>query len=82
MDKIQEQVDRNYAAFTKRLPELIAEHPGKFALMKDEEIVELFDTARDALVAGEKLYGKDALFSVQQITGAAVDLGFFSHALS
>ena len=45
MSKQQDQVDRNYNAFVKRLPELMQSHGGKFALMRDGEIVAFFDTA-------------------------------------
>ncbi len=76
----QEQVEKNYRAFAQKLPSLIAEHRGKFALMRDGEIVEFFDTARDAFVAGQKLF-TDQLFSIQEIVEAPVDLGFFSHAM-
>ena len=65
MSKQQEQVDRNYNAFVKRLPELMQSHGGKFALMRDGAIVAFFDTARDAYVAGQELYKQDSYFSVQ-----------------
>jgi hypothetical protein len=79
---LREQVERNYQAFAQRLPSLLASHQGKFALMRDGEIVEFFDTARDAYVAGQKLFKDDQLFSVQEVVEAPVDLGFFSHAVS
>lgn len=78
----REQVKRNYEAFAQRLPGLLASHQGKFALMRDGEIVEFFDTARDAYVAGQKLFKDDQLFSIQEVVEAPVDLGFFSHAVS
>jgi hypothetical protein len=62
MSDHQIQVDQNYDAFMKRLPELLRTHAGKFALMRDGEIVEFFDTARDAFVAGQNLYKEDTLF--------------------
>ena len=77
----QEQIEQNYYAFAKQLPQLAARHNGQFALMRDGEIVEFFDTARDAYVAGQKLFAEDKLFSVQEITVTPIDLGFFSHAL-
>jgi hypothetical protein len=80
-DKIQQQVDKNYEAFTKQLPELLASHAGQFALMRDGEIIGFFDTARDAYLAGQKLYD-DGLFSVQEIIKTPVELGYFSHAVS
>lgn len=80
-DNTTEQVKRNYDAFLIQLPALLKSHPGKFALMRDGAIVEFFDTARDAYVAGSTLFKADGLFSVQEILEAPVDLGFFSHAL-
>jgi hypothetical protein len=75
-----DQIEKNYKAFLAKLPELMTTHAGKFALLHDEEVVEFFDTARDAFSAGQKLYpGND--FSVQKVTTASFDLGFFSRAL-
>ena len=82
MERLRAEVDRNYRAFAERLPGLLASHQGKFALMRDGEIVEFFDTARDAYVAGQKLFEADQLFSVQEVIETPVDLGFFSHAVS
>ena len=62
----QQQVRRNYEAFLARLPQLTAIYPGKFALMRDEEIVAFFDTARDAYVAGQVIFA-DELFSIQEV---------------
>ena len=76
----QTQVDINYQAFEKKLPELIVTHRGKFALMRDGEIIEFFDTARDAYVAGQKILS-DSVFSIQEIVETPIDLGFFSYAV-
>jgi len=80
-DKIQEQVKANYLAFEKKVPELLASYRGKFALMRNGEIIDFFDTARDAYIAGQKLYSQDNLFSVQEVIETPVDLGFFSYAM-
>ena len=80
-DTRQDQIDRNYQAFQQQLPSLPAMRRGKFALMRDGEIIEFFDTARDAYVTGQRLFANDQLFSVQEVIETPVDLGFFSHAL-
>jgi hypothetical protein len=77
---IQEEVDRNYEAFRQFLPTIIQEHRGKYALMRDGQIVTYFTTPVDARAAGEKLFS-DGLFSIQQVTDTAIDLGYFSHAV-
>ena len=78
--QIQDQVDRNYAAFTALLPDLMKTNAGKWALLRNAQLEAIFDTARDAQLAGGKLYA-DGLFSVQEVRNRAVDLGWFSHAV-
>ncbi|MEZ4395950.1 MAG: hypothetical protein R3C71_03490 [Candidatus Krumholzibacteriia bacterium] len=75
-----DQVRRNYEAFKERLPALLRDHPGQVALMHDGELVEVFDTVGDAYLAGLKIYGKGE-FSVQEISGDVIDLGYYSYAM-
>jgi hypothetical protein len=79
-DLLREQIERNSRAFKEQLPSLIATQRGKFALVRDGQVIEFFDTARDAYVTGQRLFEQDKLFSVQEVTETPVDLGFFSHA--
>lgn len=73
------QVDRNFDAFLSVLPQLLRVHPGKFALMRDARVHSFHDTALQAVNDGTKLFGIDQ-FSVQEVTGEAEDLGFYSYA--
>lgn len=77
----REQIDKNYIAFQQKLPELVKSHLGKFALMRDGEIVAFFDTATDAYTAGTKLFKEDQPFSVQEVISMPVNLGYFSYAV-
>ncbi len=61
------------------LPKLIEKNANRFALMHGREVVACFDTSRDALEAGKRLF-EDKFFSIQEITKRSVNLGFFSHA--
>lgn len=79
-DALQDQVEKNYEAFTKQLPSLLATHRGKFALMRNGKIAQFFDTARDAHVAGQALFA-DGLFSIQEVSDGSVDLGYYSYAV-
>ena len=79
-EQITSEIQANFAAFEEKLPDLVSTHKGKFALMRHREIIEFFDTARDAFLTGQQLYG-DGLFSVQEVVALPVDLGFFSHAV-
>jgi len=75
-----DQVRRNYEVFRVKLPSLLPDHQGEYALMKDGEIVDFFNAAVEALVAGEERFGVGN-FSMQKIMDAPIDLGYFSHAL-
>jgi hypothetical protein len=74
------EVDRNFAAFRERLPTLIQLHRGKFALMRDGEVVEIYSDWTDAFRTAERFF-EDGRYSIQKITDTPVDLGFFSHAV-
>jgi len=80
-DLTRQQVENNYKAFMEKLPSILETHRGKFALMRNGEIIEFFDTARDAYIAGQKLFQQDKLFSIQEVIETPIDLGFFSHAV-
>lgn len=73
----QREVDRNYEAFKKLLPDLLESDPGRTALMRDGKVIACFDTDRDAIEAGRIFY-EDRRFSIQEITGRRIDLGIFS----
>jgi hypothetical protein len=77
---ITKEIQANFVAFQQKLPDLMASHRGKFALMRHQELVEFYDTARDAFLTGQKLY-PDGLFSVQEVVDVPADLGFYSHAV-
>jgi hypothetical protein len=75
------EVDRNYDAFMRVLSTLLPEHQDRFALMRDGEIVGLFDKPGDANCAGMERY-PDEIFSIQEVTDEPIDLGFWSHVAS
>jgi hypothetical protein len=74
------QVERNYEVFRAKLPQLLSTHEGKFALMRNGEIVDFYDTAMDAYTKGKQDFGLGG-FSIQEIADKMLDLGYFSHAL-
>ncbi|MDE2810599.1 MAG: hypothetical protein OXN90_19460 [Gemmatimonadota bacterium] len=78
----QSEVNHNYEAFMKQLPELMPTHGGKFAPdARRQNCRVLFDTARDAFVAGQALFKPDHCFSIQEVIQGPIDLGFYSHAM-
>lgn len=80
-EKQQREVDANYEAFKRQLPELLSgQYAGKHALIKSKKIVDFFATGDDAFYAGKKLF-EDGIFSVQKVTDEVVDLRLWRHAL-
>lgn len=58
-------LERELKTYAGKLPELVA-HSGKFVLIKDDEIVAIFDTYADALKTGYDRFKLDT-FLVKQI---------------
>ena len=75
------EVDSNFEAFQKLLPELLKTHAGKFAVIRDGVIVSYCDTLKDALHYGDSVFKEDKRFSVQEVTSQNLNLGFYSYAL-
>ncbi len=73
------EVARNFQAFQSKLPELLEERRGQFAVMRHGTIVDYFDTIGEAVRFAAKAY-EDQIFSIQEVTDKAIDLGWFSHA--
>ena len=79
LEEKQSEIDKNFDAFEKMLPELMKSQVGRYAVMRKQEAVAFFDTTRDAMVHGSKMYD-DGLFSIQEVTQKPVDLGWLSDA--
>lgn len=75
----RDAVAANYEAFEQMLPELLRDAPGKYVLLRDRQLVDIFGTASAAHAAGTARFD-DGLFSVQKVKEGAVSLGFFSYA--
>jgi hypothetical protein len=73
-----EQVKLNYDAFKKLLPGLLKD-ADKYVLMKDGNVVAIYDTMPDAVTTAEKLFG-DGQWSIQKITDKPINLGLRSRA--
>ena len=74
-----EQVKLNYEAFKKLLPKLLKD-ADKLALMRDGELIAVYDTMNDAIITAEKLY-PDGRWSIQRITDKPINLGYRSRAV-
>ncbi len=75
------ELRQNYDAFLRDLPALIGDHEGQHVVMRHGEVVDFFDSVRDALNGARERFDDD-LFSVQKVTGPVADLGWYSRASS
>jgi hypothetical protein len=56
-----------FAAYLRELPRLLAEgHAGRYALLKGDEVLSVWDTQRDVLQAGYERFGLEP-FTVKKI---------------
>lgn len=78
-ESLRAEVLANYEVFRATLPELLRNHAGRFAAYRHGELAQIFDTFGDALAYCAGAFG-DRLFSIQEITDEAVDMGWFAHA--
>ena len=74
------ELEDNYKAFEKLMPTFRAPDNGKYVLMRHGKQVNIFDSAKDAVIYAEAQF-PDGMYSVQQVTNKIVDLGYFSHAM-
>lgn len=78
--KLDLEIEKNFRVFKSLLGRLLAEHRDRFALLRHEELIGVYDTIRDAKITGDRFF-PDGLYSIQQITDEPANLGYFSHAL-
>ena len=81
MDEKSKEVEKNFDAFQKLLPSILSTRAGKYALLRDAQIVEYFDSVGDAVNYARDNYN-DGLYSVQRVTDQVENLGYFSYALA
>lgn len=80
MSDLDHEIEKNLSAFKKELSILEKSHSGRYALLRHEKVVGIYDTIRDAQLTGSNFF-EDKLFSVQKITSVPINLGYFSYAM-
>ncbi len=81
MSTLQHEIDRNFDSFQRVIKTYLPEHKGEWALLRHGEVHSLHPTAGAAETRGAGMFADD-LFSVQEVSDAVVDLGFFSHVVA
>jgi hypothetical protein len=60
-------MEREFATYRRELPRLLQEgHAGRYALIKEDQILSIWDTQRDVLQAGYERFGLE-LFTLKKI---------------
>lgn len=70
-------LEKELAYFDQHRSELLGRAKGKFALIKNEELIDIFDSQVDAIRAGYRNFGNEA-FLVKQIVAVDIPLNFTS----
>jgi hypothetical protein len=74
------EVDDNFTYFKSQVSKLKENHSKEFALLHKKAIIEFFESENDAIKIGIKNYG-EGCFSVQQVAGDSIGLGFQSYVI-
>ncbi len=60
-------LEREFHTYRRELPRLLQEgHAGRYALIKEDQVLSIWDTQRDVLQAGYERFGLE-LFAVKKI---------------
>ena len=51
-----DEIDRNLARFLELLPTLVSEREGQYALMRHQRIIDFYDSAIEAQMAGNNAF--------------------------
>ncbi|MFA6218796.1 MAG: hypothetical protein WC692_03345 [Erythrobacter sp.] len=78
-DALDKEIQRNLFAFLPKLPELLPEHEGSYALLRNQQIQGIHVKLSDALKVAYERFA-DGLFSIQRVTVRPQELGMFSSA--
>lgn len=74
-------LEREMKTFEAHRAELLGRARGKFVLIKDDDVLDVFSSMDDALKVGYEKYGGES-FLVKRIEDAEVPLNFTSFRLS
>jgi len=76
-----ELLERELEVYEAHKSELIGESNGKFVLIKDDNIIDVFDTIMDAIRKGYENYG-NVPFLVKQIVDVDIPHNFTSNLMA
>ena len=72
------EIRQNFYYFQGVVSDLMPVHAGKYALLRQRSVVDIFSRPIEAMDAGFARF-TDGLFSVQRVIDRPLDLGFMSY---
>jgi hypothetical protein len=76
---IDEEIEQNFDFFQRSLGTFLPQHEGQYAVLRSRAVIGFFSKLSDAERYGDIEF-EDGVYSIQYVTSAPVDLGFFSYA--
>ncbi|MCY4262553.1 MAG: hypothetical protein OXC97_04465 [Candidatus Dadabacteria bacterium] len=70
------EIRENFEAFETFLPSIKQKYIGEFAVLREKQIVDYFDSMEDAVKYADTKY-ENGVYSIQQVDNRIVDLGYF-----
>lgn len=78
---VQKPLQKELETYQKNKSKLVSESLNKFVLIKDDKIIDTYESHADAVKEGYQKYGDD-LFLVKQILDIEPQINFFSNQLA
>ena len=78
---IDNEVHKNYEFFKTKLPELMKDHTGEYALIRHQKIIAYFPTISEAYWYGRENYS-DRIYSIQEIKDWPIILRNVGHVIA
>ena len=72
---MENSLEREFQTFEARKSELVKDHAGKFVLIKNDDIIGIFDDELEAIKQGADRFGQ-VPFLVNEITDANFEIHF------
>lgn len=78
--ELDREIQRNLFAFLPKLPDLLPDHEGWFAVLRNQKIAGLYAKLSEAIRSADGEF-TDGRYSIQRVTDRPVELGMFSGAI-
>jgi hypothetical protein len=71
------EIERNYDFLMRNLAQFLPEQEGRYAALRNQQVLGFFDDPYDAHLAG-KAAAENGFFSIQEVTDEPIELGVYA----